>query len=204
MQRVTFSPTLMPAGWCWPGVGVFLKKKASKTGIDLPTRRKRVPQTHDLLPRRSLFYLPVQAIARRATVHGNQRNPHEARVLGTPPDITHFVPRKIIQCSDCERKWHPVDDRKKLKLEVVEWYIPYSVLDNELNENASLLTRLRIEKGLSMEALAKEMGVTKPTIISYEKGRVRQPQQVVIEAYAKRFGLSREAVIKAILWRKRE
>ena len=77
-------------------------------------------------------------------------------------------------------------------------------MDNELNENASLLTRLRIEKGLSMEALAKEMGVTKPTIISYEKGRVRQPQQVVIEAYAKRFGLSREAVIKAILWRKRE
>lgn len=127
-----------------------------------------------------------------------------ASILETPPDITHFVPRKIIQCSDCERKWHPVDDRKKLKLEVVEWYIPYSVLDNELNENASLLTRLRIEKGLSMEALAKEMGVTKPTIISYEKGRVRQPQQVVIEAYAKRFGLSREAVIKAILWRKRE
>ena len=130
--------------------------------------------------------------------------PRPESILGSPPDFTQFVPGKIIQCSDCERKWHPVDDRKKLKLEIVEWYIPYSVVENELNENASLLTRLRIEKGLSIEALAREMGVSKPTIIRCEKGRVRQPQQVVIEAYAKYFELSREAVIKAVLWRKKE
>lgn len=119
-------------------------------------------------------------------------------------DLSDFNPRKVAQCSECGRKWHIVDDRRKIKLEIVDWYVPLSVIREELEDKASLLMRLRVNAGLSVEALAREMGVTKPTITSYEKGRVRQPQQAVIDAYAKQFNMSRDEILKVVLWRTRK
>ncbi|KAA9349732.1 helix-turn-helix domain-containing protein [Larkinella humicola] len=65
-----------------------------------------------------------------------------------------------------------------------------------LNTLATNITRFRQQKGMTMEELATEVGVTKQAISHYENG-VRTPDSITLLAIAKAFGYSIDRLVTA-------
>jgi transcriptional regulator with XRE-family HTH domain len=69
-------------------------------------------------------------------------------------------------------------------------------------EDANIVRKLRIQAGLSREALAAEAGVSLWLLTKYERGEVRRPSLLysrkLAAALARRLGMREEAVLLQI------